>query len=66
MIQRVGLFRAFDQGLASAQAIILLDSSPSCLRRIYIRVFYKEVLRRMTRILAVPCESSFCFWRRSS
>ena len=41
MIQRVG-FRAFDQGLASAQAIILLIITivPA---QIYIRVFYKEV-----------------------
>ncbi|MEM8656762.1 MAG: sugar ABC transporter permease [Pseudomonadota bacterium] len=41
MIQRVG-FRAFDQGLASAQAIILLIIT-IILSRIYIRVFYKEV-----------------------
>jgi multiple sugar transport system permease protein len=41
MIQRVG-FRAFDQGLASAQAIILLIIT-IVLARIYIRVFYKEV-----------------------
>ncbi|TRD15680.1 carbohydrate ABC transporter permease [Palleronia caenipelagi] len=41
MIQRVG-FRAFDQGLASAQAVILLIIT-IILARIYIRVFYKEV-----------------------
>lgn len=41
MIQRVG-FRAFDQGLASAQAIILLFIT-IVLAQIYIRVFYKEV-----------------------
>ncbi|MBW4709132.1 sugar ABC transporter permease [Roseobacter sp. YSTF-M11] len=41
MIQRVG-FRAFDQGLASAQAIILLIIT-IILSQIYIRVFYKEV-----------------------
>jgi multiple sugar transport system permease protein len=41
MIQRVG-FRAFDQGLASAQAIILLAIT-IVLAQIYIRVFYKEV-----------------------
>ncbi len=41
MIQRVG-FRAFDQGLASAQAIILLVIT-IILAQIYIRVFYKEV-----------------------
>ena len=41
MIQRVG-FRAFDQGLASAQAIILLIIT-IVLARIYIRIFYKEV-----------------------
>ncbi len=41
MIQRVG-FRAFDQGLASAQAIILLIFT-IVLAQIYIRVFYKEV-----------------------
>jgi multiple sugar transport system permease protein len=40
MIQRVG-FRAFDQGLASAQAIILLIIT-IVLAQIYIRVFYKE------------------------
>ncbi len=41
MIQRVG-FRAFDQGLASAQAIILLVGT-IVLAQIYIRVFYREV-----------------------
>jgi len=41
MIQRVG-FRAFDQGLASAQALILLVIT-IILAQIYIRVFYKEV-----------------------
>ncbi len=41
MIQRVG-FRGFDQGLASAQAIILLFIT-IVLAQIYIRVFYKEV-----------------------
>lgn len=41
MIQRVG-FRAFDQGLASAQAIILLIIT-IVLAQIYIRVFYREV-----------------------
>jgi multiple sugar transport system permease protein len=41
LIQRVG-FRAFDQGLASAQAIILLVIT-IVLSQIYIRVFYKEV-----------------------
>ena len=41
MIQRIG-FRAFDQGLASAQAIILLIIT-IILSQIYIRVFYKEV-----------------------
>lgn len=41
MIQRVG-FRAFDQGLASAQAIILLMIT-IVLSRLYIRAFYKEV-----------------------
>ncbi len=41
MIQRVG-FRAFDQGLASAQAIILLIIT-IVLSQIYIRVFYREV-----------------------
>ncbi len=41
MIQRVG-FRAFDQGLASAQAIILLIIT-IILAQAYIRLFYKEV-----------------------
>ena len=41
MIQRVG-FRAFDQGLASAQAVILLIIT-IVLAQIYIRIFYKEV-----------------------
>lgn len=41
MIQRVG-FRGFDQGLASAQAIILLIIT-IVLAQLYIRVFYKEV-----------------------
>ncbi|MEM9222901.1 MAG: sugar ABC transporter permease [Pseudomonadota bacterium] len=41
MIQRVG-FRGFDQGLASAQAVILLIIT-IVLAQIYIRVFYKEV-----------------------
>ncbi len=41
MIQRVG-FRAFDQGLASAQAIILLAIT-IVLAQVYIRIFYKEV-----------------------
>jgi len=41
MIQRVG-FRGFNQGLASAQAIILLIIT-IILAQIYIRVFYKEV-----------------------
>jgi multiple sugar transport system permease protein len=41
MVQRVG-FRGFDQGLASAQAIILLVIT-ILLAQIYIRVFYKEV-----------------------
>jgi len=41
MIQRVG-FRAFDQGTASAQAIILLVITV-ILAQIYIKVFYKEV-----------------------
>ncbi len=40
-IQRVG-FRAFDQGLASAQAVILLVIT-IILSRLYIRVFYREV-----------------------
>jgi len=41
MIQRVG-FRAFDQGLASAQALILLLVT-IILSQLYIRFFYKEV-----------------------
>jgi multiple sugar transport system permease protein len=41
MIQRVG-FRAFNQGLASAQAIVLLIIT-IVLAQIYIRIFYKEV-----------------------
>ncbi|MFK7963786.1 MAG: carbohydrate ABC transporter permease [Burkholderiaceae bacterium] len=41
MIQRVG-FRAFDQGLASAQAVVLLIVT-IILSQLYIRVFYKEV-----------------------
>jgi len=41
MIQRVG-FRAFDQGLASAQAVILLIIT-IVLSQLYIRVMYKEV-----------------------
>lgn len=41
LIQRVG-FRAFDQGLASAQAVILLIVT-IVLSQLYIRVFYKEV-----------------------
>jgi len=41
MIQRVG-FRAFDQGLASAQALILLIIT-IILSRLYIRFFYREV-----------------------
>jgi len=40
MIQRVG-FRAFDQGLASAQAVILLIIT-IVLSRLYIRLVYKE------------------------
>lgn len=40
-IQRVG-FRVFDQGVASAQAILLLVLT-IVLARIYIRVFYREV-----------------------
>ena len=40
-IQRVG-FRVFDQGVASAQAILLLILTV-VLARIYIRVFYREV-----------------------
>ena len=41
LIQRVG-FRAFDQGYASAQAIILLIIT-IVLSRLYIRFFYREV-----------------------
>ncbi len=41
MIQRVG-FRAFDQGLASAQAMVLLVIT-IVLSRLYIRFFYREV-----------------------
>lgn len=41
MIQRVG-FRGFDQGLATAQAVILLIIT-IVLSQLYIRVFYKEV-----------------------
>jgi multiple sugar transport system permease protein len=41
MIQRIG-FRAFDQGLASAQALILLVVT-IVLSQLYIRYFYKEV-----------------------
>lgn len=41
LIQRVG-FRVFDQGLASAQAVILLVIT-IVLARLYIRFFYKEV-----------------------
>lgn len=41
MIQRVG-FRGFDQGLASAQAIILLAFT-IVLSQLYIRFFYREV-----------------------
>lgn len=41
MIQRVG-FRAFDQGLASAQALILLVVT-IILSQLYIRFFYREV-----------------------
>ncbi|MEM9012827.1 MAG: sugar ABC transporter permease [Pseudomonadota bacterium] len=41
MIQRVG-FRAFDQGLASAQAMILLVLT-IVLSQLYIRFFYREV-----------------------
>jgi multiple sugar transport system permease protein len=40
MIQRVG-FRAFDQGLASAQAVILLIIT-IVLSRLYIRLVYRE------------------------
>lgn len=43
LIQRVG-FRAFDQGLASAQAVILLVIT-IVLARLYIRFFYREVDR---------------------
>ena len=43
LIQRVG-FRAFDQGLASAQAIILLVIT-IVLSRLYIRLLYKEADR---------------------
>lgn len=41
MIQRVG-FRVFDQGLASAQAMVLLVIT-IVLSRLYIRFFYREV-----------------------
>lgn len=41
MIQRVG-FRAFDQGLASAQAVILLIIT-IILSQLYIRLLYKEI-----------------------
>lgn len=41
MIQRVG-FRGFDQGVASAQAIILLGIT-IILSQLYIRYFYREV-----------------------
>lgn len=41
MIQRVG-FRGFDQGLASAQAVILLIIT-IILSQLYIRLFYREV-----------------------
>ncbi len=41
MIQRVG-FRGFDQGLASAQAIILLAFT-IILSQLYVRFFYREV-----------------------
>jgi multiple sugar transport system permease protein len=40
-VQRVG-FRAFDQGVASAQAIVLLIIA-TLLSRVYIRFVYKEV-----------------------
>jgi len=40
-IQRVG-FRVFDQGVASAQAILLLILTV-VLSRLYVRVFYREV-----------------------
>ena len=43
MIQRVG-FRAFDQGLASAQAMVLLVVT-IVLSRLYIRVLYREADR---------------------
>ena len=43
MIQRVG-FRAFDQGLASAQAVILLIVT-IVLSRLYIRLLYREIER---------------------
>lgn len=43
MIQRVG-FRAFDQGLASAQAVILLIIT-IILAQLYIRYFYSEANR---------------------
>lgn len=43
MIQRVG-FRGFDQGLASAQAVILLIST-IILSQLYIRYFYSEAER---------------------
>jgi len=42
MIQRVG-FRGFDQGMASAQAVILLIIT-IVLSQLYIKIFYKEVL----------------------
>ncbi|MCT8999429.1 carbohydrate ABC transporter permease [Chelativorans intermedius] len=41
LIQRIG-FRAFDQGLASAQAVVLLVIT-IVLSRLYIRIFYREV-----------------------
>jgi multiple sugar transport system permease protein len=40
-VQRVG-FRAFDQGVASAQAIVLLIIA-TLLSRLYIKFVYKEV-----------------------
>jgi len=43
LIQRTG-FRSFDQGLASAQAVILLVIT-IVLSRLYIRLFYREVAR---------------------
>ena len=43
MIQRVG-FRAFDQGLASAQAVILLIIT-IVLSQLYLKLIYKEVQR---------------------